>query len=312
MISKAAAIRICTEHFPVGPEQLAAHLKVSVSRALLQGVEGWCVRGIHTIIRVNSSSSPFRQRFTLAHELAHLVLGTEPDIAREPFRSDSQEEREADQLASEFLIPKRELHRYLRGHLPVDATTLKRLAKAANVSPVMAACRVVSATEDLGLQNSAVVYFVNAKEIWRYSQGVRFDEREAERLLRQALATQPKPVRDQNPDGNVVVGSLIDAQTYQVLLIQLLTKETATLETREERRQGLATEVFADDYKFRQSVAGSLSAVKRKCQGRTLEEAAKFFEDEYLGAKYTGSREQKLKSAAGREFVRICLESWFS
>lgn len=312
MISRAAAIRICTQHFPAGPEQLAAHLKVAVAKSPLQGVEGWCVRGKNTVIRVNASSSQFRQRFTLAHELAHLVLGTEPDIATEPFRSNSQEERDADQLASEFLIPDGELHRYLRGELPVDAKTLERLAKASNVSPVVAACRVVSVTEELGLQNSAVVFFINGTERWRFSQGLRFDEQEAENLLGQALANKPNLVREQNHDGNVVVGSLIDAQTYQVLLLQLLPQETATQETREERLRDLAARVFAGDYSFRQSVAGSLSTIKQKCRGQSLDEAVQFFESNYLGTKYTGSREKKLRSTAGREFVRHCLERWFS
>lgn len=71
----------------------------------LNGVEGWCIRGPTTIVRLSQNSSEVRRRFTLAHELAHLVLGTDPDIALEPFRSDRLEEREADRLAAECLIP---------------------------------------------------------------------------------------------------------------------------------------------------------------------------------------------------------------
>ena len=90
MISPSAAIAICAASFPNGPEELASHLKVVVERSALQGVEGWCVSGIKTVVRINSNSSPARQRFTLAHELAHLILGTQPDIANEPFRSNSK------------------------------------------------------------------------------------------------------------------------------------------------------------------------------------------------------------------------------
>ncbi|MEZ6153409.1 MAG: ImmA/IrrE family metallo-endopeptidase [Pirellulaceae bacterium] len=108
------------------------------------------MQGLNTAtIRINATASPFRQRFTLAHELAHWVLGTKPDIATEPFRSVRQEECDADQLASEFLIPIEQANAHFRGHLPIDAKTLKRLAKAAKVSPVMAACRVVNAVEEL-------------------------------------------------------------------------------------------------------------------------------------------------------------------
>jgi len=280
--------------------------------APLQGVEGWCVRGPNTVIRVNSQSSPSRQRFTLAHELAHLVLGTKPDIASEPFQSSNKEERDADQLASEFLIPTGELRRHVQDRLPVDAKSLRRLAKAANVSPVMAACRLVSATEELGLQNAAVVFFVSAEERWRFSQGLSFDEKEAQGLLIECLSNKPNVVRVENHDGNVVVGSIIDAQAYQVLLIQLLPEDMALQETREERRQKLATRLFGEDYSFRQSIAGTLSTIKQRCKGQDLDDAVKFFEGNYLGIKYKGTRERKLRSNAGREYIRLCLERWFA
>jgi hypothetical protein len=310
--SRKQALRITGENFPNGPERLAMHLGVDVQASQLVGVEGWCVCGVNTIIRLNSSSSHFRQRFTLAHELAHLILGTEPDIATEPFRSDRQEERDADQLASEFLIPDGELHNYLRGELPVDAKTLQRLAKAANVSPVMAACRVVSSTTELGLQNAAVVFFVDGVEQWRYSQGLRFDERQAEQLLSQARANKPNLVREANCDGNIIVGSIIDAQLYQVLLIQLLPPDTAAQETREERLRDLASRLFGNDHSFRQSVAASLGTVKGKCQGKSLDEAVQYFDTHYPGVKYTAIRAKKLRSNDGRAYVRLYLQRWFS
>ncbi len=222
MISRKAALGITTKGFPNGPEALAKHIGVEVQASPLVGVEGWCVSGPNTIIRVNSSSSPFRQRFTLAHELAHLVLGTEPDIATEPFRSSRQEERDADKLASEFLIPDEQLETHFRGKVPIDAKSLERLAKAAKVSPVMAASRVVNSTDKLGLQNAAVVFFIDESEQWRYSQGLDFDHETAKAFFRLAMASKPNLVRRNNPDGNVAVISIIDAQAYQVLFIQVI------------------------------------------------------------------------------------------
>ncbi len=98
MITRVRAIQIASDNFPKGPEALAEHLSVEVRVSPLNGVEGWCIRGPTTIVRLNQNSSEVRRRFTLAHELAHLVLGTDPDIALEPFRSDQTEEREADRL----------------------------------------------------------------------------------------------------------------------------------------------------------------------------------------------------------------------
>jgi hypothetical protein len=263
------------------------------------------------VIRVNSASTPYRQRFTLAHELAHLVLGTEPDIATEPFRSNRQEERDADQLASEFLIPKEQLQTHLRDKLPVDAKTLARLAKAANVSPVMAACRVVNATDELDLQNAAVVFFVDGKEQWRYSHGLEFDEKEAQRLFKLAMKHKPQLVREDNQDGNMAVGSIIDAQRYQVLFIQLLPEDQASQETHEEQVSRLAKKVFGDDLSFRQSVAAVLGSIKTKCAGLNLDDACQFFFEQYVGVKYTGTNASALRSQAGREYVRLHLHRWF-
>jgi hypothetical protein len=311
VISRKSALRITSENFPNGPEKLAEHLSVEVTTSPLVGVEGWCVRGVNTIIRLNSSSSKFRQRFTLAHELAHLVLGTEPDIATEPFRSERQEERDADQLASSFLIPDAQLQTFVARQLPIDAKTLTRLAKAANVSPVMAACRVVSATEELGLKNAAVVFYVDGLEQWRYSHGLQFDKDEARSLLHDAVRNKPSLVREQNHDGNIIVGSAIDAQAYQVLLVQLLPASDAEQETYEEKLGKLANEIFGNDRSFRQSIAGSLGTVKNKCDGKTLRQAFEFFMKNYPGVKYSGKQASILKSKNGQEYIMLYLQRWF-
>lgn len=311
MISREAALRITAEHFPSGPEELASRLGIEVEASALVGVEGWCIRSANPLIRVNSSSPKSRQRFTLSHELAHLILGSEPDVATEPFKSDRAEEREADKLASEFLIPNEQLKGHLCDRLPIDARTLERLARAARVSPVMVACRVVSATDELRLKNAAVVFFIDGREQWRFSRGLQFDENGATSLLIAALDCQPHLVRENNHDGNIIVGSIIDAQVYQVLLIQLLSRDEATQETYEERMRSLAAEVFGTDHSFRQSVAGSLGTIKKKCAGQSLDDALNYFMQHYPGVKYTDSKGRSLQSPSGREYVRLFLQRWF-
>jgi hypothetical protein len=311
VISQEDALRIAAEHFPAGPESLVERLGAEVHYVPLVGADGWCVQGVRTIIRVNSNSAASRQRFTLAHELAHLILGTEPDIALQPFQSDREEERTADRLASELLIPPEQIEKHLRGHVPVDARSLKRLAKASNVSPVMAACRVVSATEQLGLENAAVVFFTGGREQWRYSYGLRFDAESAQATYEVAMDAKPDLIRQNNSDGNIVVGSIIDAHQYQVLLVQLLAAEKATQETYEERLSQLGQVLFAGDHSFRQSIAASLGIIKGKCAGQSLEQACDFFYGNYPDKKYKDGKAQKLKSDAGRRYIRLYLERWF-
>ncbi len=311
MITRARAVQFASDNFPKGPETLAAHLSVDVRMSPLKGVEGWCIRGPTTIIRLNQNSSEVRRRFTLAHELAHLVLGTDPDIASEPFRSDRMEEREADVLASEFLIPAREMTNRFDTGTPIDAKSLVRLAKAAKVSPVMAACRVVNSTEMLGFQNAAVVFFVNQLEQWRYSHGLSFDAKNASELLVEAMKCHPQVIRADNQDGNTVVGSIIDAQKYQVLLIQLLPPNEATRQTREESLRELSNGLFGEDHNFRQSVAASLGVTKSKCEGKTLVQAFDYFMQTYPGKKYTGDRARQLTSSSGQRYVKLYLAKWF-
>jgi len=305
------ALRITAQEFPYGPEKLAEHLNIAIQATPLKGVEGWCVRGANTVIRLNSTSSPYRQRFTLAHELAHLILGTSPDIATEPFRSNRQEERDADQLASRFLISDIHLKAQVEGKLPLDSKALERLAKAANVSPVMAACRVVNDAEALGLQNAAVVFFANGLEQWRYSHGLEFNENAANSLFRLAMESKPKLIRKPNDDEYVVVGSIIDAQAYQVLFVQLLPKVAASQETYEEQIRDLGEKLFGDDHNFRQGIAARFGTCKNKCTGQSLEKAIEFFYHTYVGKAYTGLRQIKLNSQIGKKYVRLYLQRWF-
>ncbi len=312
VISLDEAIELTRTHYPKGPERLAERMGIEILEAPLRGAAGWCIRGKRPRIRIDNSTSRSRRRFTLAHELAHLVLGTDLELVSEPFQSDKAEEREADRLAALFLVPAERLQGFVGGHLPVDARTLKRIAKDADVSPIMAACRVVSASEQLGLMNAAIVYFENGEEVWRYSENLVFDDDEPDDLLRDALAARPQLARSDNGDGNVNLCSLLETQSYQILLVQLLSSSDAEGESSEEKRRRLADFVFGNDSSFRHSVAGSLGAVSQKCKGETLDEAVAYFEVAYVGTKYDGEKMKRLCTEEGREYIRIHLSRWFS
>lgn len=70
------------------------------------------------VVRVNSAESNTRQRFTMAHELGHLLLHVDPSVSKVHFRdktySGDAQEREANAFASDVLMPEswvRELRR---------------------------------------------------------------------------------------------------------------------------------------------------------------------------------------------------------
>lgn len=70
----------------------------------LDAISQWAA-GERPVFLVNEDSPGDRLRFTLAHEVGHLVMHT--------FHSDDQE-READRFAAEFLMPEREIKPALR------------------------------------------------------------------------------------------------------------------------------------------------------------------------------------------------------
>ena len=99
------------------------------------------------LIFVNGADAKSAQMFTLAHELAHIWLGTEglsgfPDL----LPGGSEAEDWCNRAASELLVPSRELEARWQeiGH---ESNPFKALARSFKVSPVVAARRAF----DLGL-----------------------------------------------------------------------------------------------------------------------------------------------------------------
>lgn len=95
------------------------------------------------LILLGTSQTPARQRFTLAHELAHVLarddqaLHVDPDITRpEPARKDS--EMRANAFAAAFLMPESEVHSSAAGTEDAFAVLADRLS----VSPETLAWRM--------------------------------------------------------------------------------------------------------------------------------------------------------------------------
>ncbi len=83
---------------------------------LMKKTDGFCtITRNYTYIFFDGSLPTGRQRFTVAHEIGHLVLGhVGPGVAtvenREPTGSEREEERQANQFAARLLAPACVLH----------------------------------------------------------------------------------------------------------------------------------------------------------------------------------------------------------
>ena len=105
------------DHAPVDLDGMAAALGVAVIRdpSLPAGISGKIERsGRGFRIVVNGTHGPLRQRFTLAHEIAHYVLhrdligdGVTDDAMYRSGRLSDDYERQANRYAADLLMPAR-------------------------------------------------------------------------------------------------------------------------------------------------------------------------------------------------------------
>ncbi|MDB5338837.1 MAG: hypothetical protein JWN70_4456 [Planctomycetaceae bacterium] len=97
-------------------------------------------------IRFRADSTPARARFTIAHEIAHILIAKElgkeiqSPVARSYYRDD-EEERLANRVASELLMPAKSTAHVLQS-LDVSWDTIQRIARMFKVSLSAAALRV--------------------------------------------------------------------------------------------------------------------------------------------------------------------------
>lgn len=115
--------------------------KISGSKAFVQRPSQTDV----PVIVVNGTHNGERQRFTLAHELAHLVLQC-------PNLSDAEQEKAADRFAGAFLMAGKMLLRLLGGHR--TSISLGELAELKRVFKVSVASLVMRCTQ-LGVLSRA-------------------------------------------------------------------------------------------------------------------------------------------------------------
>jgi len=311
MISVEQAREFANDHFPKAPEELVKRLGISVRESAMQGCDGFCLTlGDRSIIRLNSQLSPGRKRFTLAHELGHLVLGV-PGVIGETFEdmmsSDSAEERQVNDLASALLLPEKVVTTTLPD-LPVVATGLQRLAKKANISDVAAAIRVCNLAGEIGLINASVVFFDNDHVKWQWSRTLTMPEDTAISLRDAARQESPNAFRHQRDDGNVIVASIIDNPYFgsATLFVQLLPEEHGLALSHHERRKAMELALFADDQKLQPRVSGLMGAHKPRVSGKTLNEAVSDFWKRNT-MKLTGTA---MDSQTGREYVELRISEW--
>lgn len=141
------------------------------------------------IIKLNADSVPTRKRFTLAHEIGHLLLG-KPGL-RSSCGRDQELERKCDAIASELLMPTDETISVVTSLGKPTPEKLKALASRFDVSLHAAAFRV---HRDLGLWKCFIGCWQRRPEVktgWFVGYRRRWDSVEPdEHSLDLALASE--------------------------------------------------------------------------------------------------------------------------
>jgi hypothetical protein len=311
MMDLLEALVIAKENFPEGPETLAARIGVEVCAKPLTGCAGWCIRNNNVArITINSTMPSVRQRFTLAHELAHLLLGSKSEVRSDAdfFGSNEGEEKAADRLAAEMLLPKQEIQRIATAP-PVDAATIRKLANKANVSPVMVACRIAELAQPLGLINAAVVSFNGDKMAWIWSKTLTVHHGKARMLLRHARKAAGGTFQEPNRSGEIVVASVIDSPTQTCLFIQVLPVSIGNAKSQAQILLELGKWLFEGDASFRGQVNGCLSNFKAAAKNEDINTALRIFNEKYIG-RWTGAAGDRIRDPRGQTFLRLRLEEW--
>lgn len=218
MIDLGTALYIARKNFPIGPEMVARTIQAKVLFSPLKGCEGWCVSGrTELIIRINSESPRTRQRFTLAHELAHFFLGGPTDIwSQRAAESSDGEEAVVNRLAAEMLLPKEQvLNRVTTIPIPRDQVAI--LASVAMVSEVMVARRIVDLRNDLGLRDAYVADVSEGKIKWIYPR----DSIASDRALRAFAAMPANGTIETVVQGFQILSSVFTTDWSSTVLVQI-------------------------------------------------------------------------------------------
>lgn len=315
MISIEWAKKISEGSFPNGPEELAARLGIDVRVSPLSGCDGWVLSvPTRVVIRLNENASPARRRFTLAHELGHLLLGIPTIVGesiRDSLRSNSVEERSVNDLAGELLLPESIVRQRLPS-VPVVATQFRKLAKTANVSELAVAIRVANLAKQIGLVNASVAFFQDDNFEWQWSKTLKMAAKTALRLLEDAKACAPQPARIPQND-KIIVASMIENPAFgsATLFVQLLPQEAGNQLSEGEHRRDLEDYLFRGDNAFRMQMQGVFGAFHPKCKDLSLDSAFALFM-QAKGERWDGARRTRLHSVKGREYIRLRLEEWCS
>ncbi|WP_435016260.1 ImmA/IrrE family metallo-endopeptidase [Tundrisphaera sp. TA3] len=308
MIDISQGLFLANKHFPKGPEFISEMIGADLVFLPLGNSTGWCIRrGNKSIITINSNDAPVRQRFTLAHEIAHLILGITPDVnPLGPLSSRRNSEKAINSLASELLLPgNRLLH--MVGRAPVDLYVIQKIAQTANVSEIVAARRIADHYEELGLANAGLIEFIDNEFGSNWSKTLEVNPRVASHLMAKTQeSSDTLHIIERDTDTLFACVRLAWGTKFSYLLVQVVSKANfIEIPTGEQIRQ-LEYWLYDGNESFRTSLNGCFGIFKKLAHGMTLEQAVEEFYKKY-GPRWKTIGQTKMFEPKGKKYVELRL-----
>lgn len=315
-ISVEEALVFAEENFPKAPERLAAHLKIEIKYSLLN-CDGWCLQhGNRAIIRINNREDipKTRQKFTLAHELGHIILGIPAIVGesmQDTFIKGNNEEKLVNDFASKFLLPESVIKSEFN-KLPITSTRLKKVARRARVSDLVVARRIAFFAKELGLKEASVLFFKDNKLNYQMSETLKVEKIFANEILIKCIAANHKTIRVAYEKDDVIVASAIENpnSNTKIIFLQIVNDKDGFRHLHDEKVKDLAKNIFDGDEQFRNTLNGRFGGFKKIAKTMSLENAVELF-NERLNLYPDNLTKKQLKllaSELGQEFIRLKLQ----
>lgn len=152
---------------PIDLTKICEKLDIRINYESLHSIEALLIisSGKKNIIIDNSRSLyPQRERFTIAHEIGHYIIPWHENLQQcdkiVNFESNDEVEKQANDFASELLVPKSNLLEDIKDK-KVTLSLIKSLAKQYDVSLVVMARRVLEYTDTEAV---VLIYYSNGKK----------------------------------------------------------------------------------------------------------------------------------------------------
>ena len=279
------AIQLCSDEFPDGLERLIEILGITVEAEDLS-VDGWCYQTPDgsRFVRLNKSSPSTRQRFTLAHEIAHFLLINNPGglfFQKDIFNPNSQDEELANDLASKLLFPEEKVLEAIKEPY-VDGKIIKHLSKMAGASEIAAALRIYRLTDRLGLEEVTIAHIKDGEVVWKRSAGAtKIDSKALLSVFREASDMPCSTNRIRSRSGKYFQISSLVNPYYPFVFLHSLNEVIASRPFLGRSRKELEGRLFNQNNRFRSSLNGMISGCKKLVVGMGPEEAVNFLLKKY-------------------------------